>query len=264
MNMSIKPVAVSSFVLFLAAISFGAGDRSTANPVLPDVTARGRALYEYDQAAWHATDAVKALNPPDQLVGRYIARKSDGRWTVGFGHLNAQRDAFLVAYEATQDEKPGEFKARKLDPPQEDKSFYLSAARAIEVMLHDFRGEARPYNVSVLPAPSDQLYLYMVPAQTKTDIFPMGGDARYLITADGNTIVEKRQLHKTILEFSFGSVPKGVKLQEGWHTHILSDAPEDTDVFYVLTRKPSLPENIGTSNKKMYRIDTDGTIHQIK
>ena len=69
---------------------------------MPDVTARGRALYEYDQAAWHATDAVQAMHPPDQSVGRYIARKSDTGWTVAFGHLNDQRDRFLIGYEATQ------------------------------------------------------------------------------------------------------------------------------------------------------------------
>ena len=57
-----------------------------------DVTARGRSLYEYDQAAWHATDAVQALHPPDQLVGRYIALKSDKGWIVAFGHLSEQRD----------------------------------------------------------------------------------------------------------------------------------------------------------------------------
>lgn len=50
----------------------------------------------------------------------------------------------------------------------------------------------------------------------------------------------------------------------GVHTHILSDVPEDTDVFYVLTRKPSIPEMIGTRSHKFYEISTDGTIREAK
>lgn len=97
-----KRLVAVSLALFLTSISFAGkkGDLE-ANPVMPDVTARGRALYEYDQAAWHATDAVQATNPPTQGLGRYIARKSDTGWKVAFGHLNDARDKFLVAYEAT-------------------------------------------------------------------------------------------------------------------------------------------------------------------
>src|SRR5215470_3779182 len=80
-------------VLLIASISF-AGKKKEPDPVFADVTARGRALYEYDQAAWHASDALQATNPPKGSLGRYIAHKSDAGWTVGFGHLSDQRDKF--------------------------------------------------------------------------------------------------------------------------------------------------------------------------
>jgi hypothetical protein len=51
---------------------------------MPDVTARGRALYEYDQAAWHASDALQATHLAKDTLGRYIAHKSDAGWTVAF------------------------------------------------------------------------------------------------------------------------------------------------------------------------------------
>jgi len=107
---------------------------------MPDVTARGRALYEYDQAAWHAGDALQATHPPIEALGRYLPRKSDTGWTVVFGHLNDRRDEFLVAYEATQGATVQEFTVRKLDPPREDTGFYLAAAKAIDIALHDFPG----------------------------------------------------------------------------------------------------------------------------
>ena len=73
---------VSLLVLFLISVSFGGKKKPQPDPVMPDVTARGRALYEYDQAAWHATDAVQALHPPDQSVGRYLAFKSEKGWIL--------------------------------------------------------------------------------------------------------------------------------------------------------------------------------------
>jgi hypothetical protein len=256
-------LATIILVLLIASISFAAKQKET-DPVFADVTARGLALYEYDQAAWHASDALQATNPPKGSLGRYIAHKSDAGWTVAFGHLSDQQDKFLMGYEATQGATLQQFTVKKFDPPHEDVSFYLVAARAIDTAQHDFQGEKRPYNVAVLPAPSDQVYVYVLPAQTKTGIYPLGGDVRYLIAPDGYTIVEKRQLHKGILEIPPSSVPKGSTPAGAVHTHVLSDVPEDTDVFHVLTREPSQPEFIGTRNKKIYEISTDGTIRERK
>jgi hypothetical protein len=259
-----KRLVAVGLILLLASVSFAGKKKPEADPIMPDVTARGRALYEYDQAAWHATDAVQALHPPDQLVGRYLALKSATGWTVVFGHLNEQRDRFLIGYEATQGATLQEFAVRKLDPPREDTDFYFAAAKAFDTARHDFQGEKRPYNIAVLPAPSDQLYVYIVPAQTKTDIYPLGGDVRYLVAPDGEKIIEKRRLHKSILEIPPSSIPKGSTPAGGVHTHVLSDVPEDTDVFHVLTRQPPQPEFIGTPNRKMYEISVDGTIRERK
>ncbi|HEV2197879.1 MAG TPA: hypothetical protein VGR55_20010 [Candidatus Acidoferrum sp.] len=122
--------------------------------------------------------------------------------------------------------------------------------------MKDFGATARPYNVAVLPAPADRLYVYLYPAQTKARVYPLGGDVRYLVSADGTKILEKRQMHKTILET--GPAP-GKKVVSGIHTHVLSDLPEDTDVFHVLTQDPPLPEFVGTPHFT-YKVNTDGTI----
>ena len=252
------------FFLLLTSLSIAAKKKSEPDPIMADVTARGQALFEYDEAAWHASDALQATHPDSNSIGRYIAQRSESGWTVAFGHLGEQRDKFIVVYEATQVATLKEFTVRKLDPPREDTSFYFAAAKSIETALHDFHGEQRPYNVAVLPAPADQLYVYVLPAQTKAGVYPLGGDARYLLSADGGSIVEKRQLHKSILELGPGSVPKGTTPAGGVHTHVLSDVPEDTDVFYVLTRQPSQPEFIGTRSGKFYEISTDGSIREKK
>ena len=216
-------------------------------------------LAAYDVAAWHATDAVQALHPPDGAVTRYIASKKDSGWEVAFGRLNTARDRFLIAYLATQAASPKEFTVQTFDPPREETGFYLVAAKGLDTVLSDFKGEKRSYNVSVLPTDSGQLYVYVLPAQTKNDVYLYGGDVRYLISADGTTIVEKRQMHKAILEFK-QPADKNKKLVTGMHGHVLSNFPEDSDVFYVLTRRPLLPEVVVTPDRMMYTIAVDGTI----
>lgn len=251
-------------ILLTSSILFAGDKKPKSSPVMADVTARGLALYEYDQTAWHGTDAVLAMHPSKDWHPRYIAHKSSNGWSLVFGTLNEQRNRFVIVYEALQGTTVQEFTAKKLDPPLEDTGFYLAAAKAMDTVLHDFKGERRPYNVAVLPAASDQLYVYVYPAQTKGDVYPLGGDVRYLLTADGDSIVERRQLHKSIIELSPSSVPKGSKPAGGFHTHVLSDVPEDTDVFHVLSRQPARPEFIGTINKKLYEIGEDGSIREGK
>jgi hypothetical protein len=207
-------------------------------------------------AAWHSTDAVRVLEPAEGSFDSYIGQKKGDKWTVAYGKLNPKRDAYLIAYEATQGNSPSEFTVTKYDQAKEDKGFYFAAALAIDLVKADFGGADRPYNVAVLPALANQLYVYLLPAQTVTGIFPLGGDVRYLMSADGKKIVEKRQLHKSIIEFQ---VPKDQLPQSGYHTAIMDDIPEDTDAFHVLAREPAIPELIVT-NEYVYQVKVDGSI----
>src|SRR4029077_15924931 len=162
---------------------------------LMEISERGRMLAEYDAGAWHSTDAVLALKSERVKGGRYVARKVDAKWIVVYGRLNETRDKFLITYETTEAKTPDQFKVKKYDPPQEDSAFYLSAAKAMETALAAFTGEKRPYNAAVLPAKSGQLYVYIYPASTETDVYLIGGDVRYLVSPDGSTIQETRRLH---------------------------------------------------------------------
>jgi hypothetical protein len=230
---------------------------------LAEITERGRALAEYDQAAWHAKDAVQTANPKTVEGQHSIAKKENERWTVVFGALNGDKSRFLIGYEAEQLAKPKEFKVTKDEPAREETTFYLFAARALETALADFGRANRPYNSAVLPVAGRDgkdrpglLYVYLYPAQTKAGIYPLGGDVRYLLAADGLKILNKRQMHKTVLDVA---PAKGKKMAAGYHTHVLSDIPEDTDVLHVLQQDPPAPEVIATQHL-VYEVASDGTI----
>ena len=226
---------------------------------LAQITERGRLLYAYDQAAWHATDAVLGTRPAKGEGGRYIAQQIGGKWVVRFGHLSPTRDAFLLDHVATEGAAPDQFTVEALPTPRRDTGFAFIAAKAVDLALQDFQPEKATYNVAVLPAPAGQLYVYLYPAQTQDGIFPLGGDERYIVSADGATIIDKHRMHHSILNFDTHP-PDGSTLSAGFHVHVLSAVPEDSDVFYVLNRRPSLPELIGVDGKIRYQINPDGTI----
>jgi hypothetical protein len=256
-------------LLVIVGLAFSETKAQTAPSAaeLAEITERGRALAEYDQAAWHATDAVQTANPKTVEGQHSIAKKENERWTVVFGALNADKSKFLISYEAAQLAKPKEFKVTKDEPAKEETTFYLFAARALEMALADFGRANRPYNAAVLAVTGreakDQpelLYVYLYPAQTKAGIYPLGGDVRYLVSADGMKILNKRQMHKTVLDVA---PVKGKKMVAGYHSHVLSDIPEDTDVLHVLQQDPPLPEMIMTSHFR-YEVAADGSIRITK
>lgn len=243
----------------MALTPLEAAEQEVAPPTNEELAAigeRGRLLYEYDQAAWHASDAVQMANPKNIEGQRYIAKKENGKWVVVFGRLNEDHSRFVITYEADEQATLRQFAVRQEPAERQDEQSFLPAALAIEAAMKDLGAATRPYNVAVLPAAAGQLYVYMYPAQTKVRVYPLGGDVRYRVSADGANILEKRQMHKTIIETA---TQPGKKAVAGLHTHVLSDQPEDTDVFHVLTQDPPVPEFVGTPHFT-YKVNADGTV----
>ncbi len=228
-----------------------------AESTLAGIEARGMALYGYDQAAWHGTDAVLALHPAEGLVTTYIARHEGAQWTVYFGRPNGDTTAFLVAFEARAPDTSRQFTAVSIKPPRPDSGFLIRAARAISLSRAALGSVQRPYNVAVLPAANGSWWVYVYPAPTTDGVWPLGGDTRYLVSADGRAVVDQRRMHNAVIDYT--SPASGDSVSSGWHTAILDDLPEDSDVFFVLERQPPLPEMI-VSRSFMFRIATDGRI----
>ena len=159
-----------------------------------------------------------------------------------------------------QIDTPTHFGVTKFDPERQDTEFNLAGARAIDLALKNFTAAANhTYNIAVLPADTEGFFVYLYPAQVKDGVYPYGGDARFLVSPDGATILVKRQLHKSVLESIPAQIPKGTTSAAGYHTHILTDLPEDTDVFLVLSRQPRMPEYIGAGGH-VFKIEVDGVI----
>jgi hypothetical protein len=244
----------------LAAFSGGALSQTEKPPTaeeLTEIAARGQALAEYDQAAWHASDAVEPLHPAPEIVQHYVARKTPAGWIVDWGYFDKTHTRFLITYEAKQSASPTEFVVVKHDPPLEDADFCFHAASALETARKDFAASAhpaRPYNISVLPARTGEWYVYAIPAQQVLAILPYGGDLRYTVSFDGTKILDRRQMHQTVQEESLPL--NGGRPYFNFHSHVLSNTPEDSDIFYAITRKAEQGEWVATK-KYTYEITPD-------
>ena len=216
---------------------------------------RGRAIYEYDQTAWHGTDAIAQLKPDTKGLARFLCIPATTGWKVVVPKWDDTKKKLVVAYQATEDPKTGKFTAVKNDPPVEPKEDLMGMEQALATATLDLGNPGRPYNSAILPAGDGNFYVYLYPGQTKENIWPLGGDVRYTISGDGKKIVEKRQLHKGILDTEYTK-----DAVAGVHAHVLSDMPEDTDVLYVLNRHPHIPEYIAVTAEKVWLVRADGSI----
>ncbi len=223
---------------------------------LAAITDRGRQIASYDQAAWHATDAVLELADAKARVGMYIGRQSNGGWVVGFGKLNDAKDAFLLAYEAVPTGDVLHPRVINYTPEKEDRGEWLNEALAFNTARSAMPKSGRQYNGTVLDGPDmSSWYVYFYPAQTTFDSFPTGADIRFRVSHDGKTILETHHMHQDILEYD--TKHKDDPTSSTFHTAYLDEAPEDTDVANVLMMG-RIPMTIVT-HSFTYRIAADGT-----
>jgi len=227
-----------------------------ADSVLDAVTARGRALAAYDQAAWHATDAVLALKPDLTAANTMLAlQQPDGHWVVHFARLNAAQDSLVLVFEAVEAGRSDSFLVHTRLPPAPLPDSELRAARAIRTAGADLGSAPEgPFNSYFLPRTDGSFWVYFLPAQQDAREVRHGADVRYLVSPDGRRILDKHRMHRALLN---AALPDSAVT--GWHTVITEDLPQDSDVFLVLTRTPRRPELIATEHF-FYTVAVTGAI----
>jgi hypothetical protein len=220
-------------------------------------------LAQYLGATVHASDTVTALHATPSETNIYFARREGAEWWVVFGRLTAAKDTFLLAHEARQlGSLSDSFSVETFRPARPETGSYLRAARAIDVARRSFISSAhptRPYNVAVLLSDTNEWLVYVFPAQTRPDVWPLGGDVRYRVSSDGNTVLDARRMHNTIIEYGRPTLKDGDATKFGMHTAVLGDLPEDTDVLHVMMREPSVPEVIVT-DAFVFQVNPSGAI----
>jgi hypothetical protein len=227
---------------------------------LAAITRRGRAIAVADSVSWLASGAMTALSLPLDGIRRLIARHTEHGWEVAYGTLSSDESTYLITRLAT----PGiqiDWASSLFEPPRADTGYFARAARAIEASLTMFRPvEHRPHIATVIPADDGPWWLvYVYPAPIEAGVWPRGGDMRFRVSADGRIVTEARRLHETIAEYSVRTARSATTKPGDGQPPVSGNAPEDTDVFHIIQRRPALPE-LMKAGKYQYHIDVRGGI----
>jgi hypothetical protein len=249
------PINRFALLALLLAAPLGAQQSPAAvDTALARITARGRQLVAQDIALWHGGDALLALRPTAAEVSAVVARLlPNGRWELLAGNLTRGRDTFVVHIRVPQVNADSQFVATRLEVPLRLTGTERDMAVALDVARADFGKVSRPYNSYALPRGLDDVEVYLLPAQTRRDVVPHGGDVRYHLTDGGTRIVTKTPLHRTILDR-----PTAANAVAMFHTSFDS-LPVETDVFLAMRRAPKLAEIVVTE-RFTYEIQPDGRI----
>lgn len=220
--------------------------------------ALGALLYDYDRAAWVATDALTARVPKSQLSGAggyVVERATDATLDVTFyrGDGDAAR-AFFVAQ--VRDGKVAD--QTLLDTPVALTAAQAALARARHVAAMEATRKSyrpctpAPFNTVVLPVPGDRtMAVYLLSAQQDTASYPMGGAYRVIVGRDGSAVSARPYsvscLNMPLPKPSRGKIPVGLVV-----THLLDPVPTEIHVFASLSL--GVPLFVITSDKQMWQV----------
>lgn len=228
---------------------------------------RGQLLYAYDQAAWHATDAMvaqaKAANAYDRIIangGGYIIEGDSGDQTVTFYDRSTPPKALFRARMVEGGTKVAESELITTDQPLTQQQQRLARERRAVL---DAAGReklslcaAATPNITVLPpvASSKADVAYVMTPQTVMTEWPLGGHYRYDFT--GEQPGEAQPFTKTCIPLSNQQQGQGTP-QALVITQLLGDTPTEIHVFTVFASH--LPLYVVTPRtKKIWAVEVSG------
>jgi len=225
------------------------------------ISRRGQLLAKMQLLKDNATKLLltKRLNYPNSAttssaeLSVLVQLPPYGETKVVYGRLGQNRQTYFIDFAVTG--APGRMAIKTYNPPLEVQGYFLRSARALTTARTASGDKSLSYLVLPLDDKQSRFYVYFYPRATEQN-YLLGGDIRYKVVLDGESseLVETKKLHNAILTYQ---VKKNART--GYHSAVLDEKPEDTDVLHVLTRQPCLPELVSTGHY-VYRIDTDGHI----
>lgn len=244
--------------LLLGAVPVSAQDAGTGSAMastdqmrLDATGAIGRLIFDYDRAAWVATDAMMAAIPAAELPktgGWVVLPRADGALVVTF-------------YEGTQGQGRGYFDAVVKDGDViEQKVVAISDRRPLSQVQqrmadawkvammrsgHQPCAQAR-FNSVVLPPATDEapVTVYLLTPQVQRGVYPFGGHYRVDVDKDGKIVVD-RAFTRSCLAMESGGDRSDFMVV----THLLDPMPTEMHVFLsIWIRKPIMVSTMDGRN----------------
>jgi hypothetical protein len=236
-----------------------AAQRTIPTADLVTVSARGAAIYAYDQAAWHTSDTMLARHLPDTVMrairGWVVEPRGDVLTVTYFGRDGDRPYAIYIA-----DFRGGAVSNERVPEPGSAEraltplGLRLAAAgvTATDAAAALPRCSERAYNSVVLPPePDGTIPVYLLTPQVENDQYPMGGHHEIDIAADGS-VAGKRDFTKSCLMIA--PAPKsGEKTVAMVVSHLLDPHPTEIHVFTSLTAHQ--PVFVATDDHALWSVE---------
>jgi len=260
------------FVLCMTALAFAGGlsgicRADDGTPIrqfdIPTLEKLGREMYDQDKEAWKATDVLKAAHSEESLKEEKV-----GLWIV-----DSHPDGDVVRFvrnadtqpEAAYDVKFGTGGPQLSEPA--DHALSADELAQLGARMIALQNIARPcsdrYNTVALKDPEREGWIvWAMAATTDPNLVIIGGHYRFMISADGKTMIERDALSKGCLQMPKHdpNTPPGVTPVGNFSDQIVSLLPLETIVFNSLSY--ATPFYVGTLDGKMWKV-ADGKISTI-
>lgn len=203
---------------------------------IPTIEALGREIYRQDTAAWVGTDALRERIHGDfagaHLIGWIVVPHGADERVRFLRDLGSGPEAgFDIDVDAARHAVVSEPSDRRLTPEE------LASFTARQTAARDLPGVCRPgYNSVVTKDPGrDGWLVWMLAPMPQAGAVPVGGHYRFMISADGKTVVERDALFASCMVMS--PPPKATPGQRPaalFVSHVVSQTPVETHVFLQL------------------------------
>lgn len=250
------PVLISALALSLA-VPAAAQEPPEPGPIeswpLEKISAMGREIHTQDVAAWVATDALLAHlgdAGPGKLAGWIVVPDGAG---------------LLVRFVQLDDEKlTAGFDVRVVDgvagpvvdvrdqPLSNVEQARFHARQTAIANLGDLQCTESWNSVVTSDPDGDGWLVWLLAATSRPGVVPMGGHYRFMISADGRSVMRRDQLSVGCLNMSRPPESQGRPTMM-FVTHIVSDTPVETHVF--LSLQTGLAIVIGVGEDEAWIVD---------
>lgn len=206
---------------------------------IPTIESLGRRVYEQDDYAARATDALVAK------IGAISGFAEQGirGWIV----QNDETGVLVRFIKETEAEPAAAYDIRfaigripfvSIPSSPELTLDQAILYRARQQGVQNIREMCSPgYNTVVLPDPDgDGFLVYALASTTNSNVIPIGGHYRFTVSSDGSRIEQADRLSASCFTLPKRSpnLSEGCELAAYYMTHVVSDTPVETHVFLQL------------------------------
>jgi hypothetical protein len=230
-------------------------------------TARGQEIHRHDMLGWWATDILldeldsERLDPAhlDQMRGWVV--EADGQFG-GEVHFLVERGGELRRALTVRCDGSGPhgcalevLAPTALSEAQAARVRALMTARAHPA----FEPTSPNYNHVVLPAEDSRWWVYFIAATTEPELLMLGRHYRFLVSADGERVLESRAFSKTAIVIDPRTKPDGDgELTGVVVSHLLDDIPTEMHVWAALNYGIAI--GVAAADRSLWTVDAYGAI----